>query len=260
MSARGVRIPGLAPTATGAWRLWLMDLDESQPRRRCCVGHLLFVDCDYDLPVGALIVGVDSYRDREDVYVRVWRVARDGHRLIVERASFLPRRQAFAGHVRRTLRTRLERYPQGPFDPMRPPRQIVPSDAPPNPRYPVRIPGGGFEGPDLWRRMLVAVNEDEPGGYAIKGGWLRPGGLYELPLNTLMVLCDREPDSTKRRVRILRVGRNGRLVTERDSVLSVRASFGTSMRDTMRRLLEKYPPRAGDVPCPTDARGNQCHG
>lgn len=239
-----MEVPGPAPGAMGAWRLLLLDLDESQPRRRCCVGHVLFPGRGYDLPRGSLIVGQDTFTGQDEVLIRLWRVTWKGH-LAVDRELSLPRRKAFNGNVRRSLRSRLRRYPPGPFDPMRPPRQVDPAAEAGLPSYTVRIPDADHPEPWLrpWRRQLLAMREEAFGGAVVVGDWLTPGTSYTLPVHRLIVVCDPSPDDRTRRVRILRVGRGGRLVTERDSVLSRRFAFGPSVRETMRHLLYKYPPQ-----------------
>lgn len=63
----------------------------------------------------------------------------------------------------------------------------------------------------------------------------------------MIVLCDPLPGGDKKRVRIWRVKRDGTIKEERDSTLGSANAFGTSVRGTMRRLVDKHPPRPGPV-------------
>lgn len=61
------------------------------------------------------------------------------------------------------------------------------------------------------------------------------------------MLCDPLPGGDQKRVRIWRVKRDGSVKEERDSTLGARNAFGASVRNTMRRLMGKHPPRPGSV-------------
>ncbi|MFF9901337.1 hypothetical protein [Streptomyces longispororuber] len=238
----GVLVPEPAPTAVGAWRLLLQGLDETLEGRKCCIGHTLFAGKTYDLPVGSLIVGRDTFLSpgQGEALVRVWRVARGG-RLVVERSSFLTRKASFGAGVRCTLRSRLRGYPPEPFDPARRPQFFRPDPFPHQKVVTVAIPGPDTGAVKPWRKWLQEMDEAGFQGQVCVGPWLELGASYELPVGAIVVLCDPHPDRWKKRVRLWRVRRNGAVKVEMDRTLRYVSAFGTSVRAKMRRLLEQYP-------------------
>lgn len=94
-----------------------------------------------------------------------------------------------------------------------------------------------------WRKWLQGLDESQFGAGACVGDWLEAGASYELPVGAIVVLCDPHPGGARKRVRIWRVKRDGTIKEERDSTLGSANAFGTSVRGTMRRLLEQHPAR-----------------
>ncbi|MFJ5588325.1 hypothetical protein ACIQCG_01080 [Streptomyces noursei] len=238
-----VKVPAVAEGAEQPWRLWLQALDEAVSGRAQCEGHWLQAGGLYELPVGALIVATDrpTSPDRDTARVRLWRVGRGG-RLITERDSLLPRDKKFGTSVVNTLRRRLEKYPaQRTYEMPRAPR-------PPEPkRFVVEVPAVDPGAVRAWRKLLTGLDEASDKGMAVCGTWLEAGASYKVTPGTLIVACDPFPGDGKKRVRILRVARGGEIRVERDSTLGWRNAFSTSVRQTLRRLLEKYPPPGGTI-------------
>lgn len=107
----------------------------------------------------------------------------------------------------------------------------------------VEIPAPDEGAVKPWRKWLQGLDESQAGAGACVGDWLEAGASYELPVGAIVVLCDPHPGGARKRVRIWRVKRDGAIKEERDSTLGSANAFGTSVRGTMRRLLEKHPAR-----------------
>ncbi|WP_159401612.1 IS110 family transposase [Streptomyces sp. NRRL F-5053] len=113
-------------------------------------------------------------------------------------------------------------------------------------RFTVEISAADEGAVKPWRKRLHDLDEDQHGARVCTGEeWLEPGGSYELPVGAVIVGCDPRPGGEEKRVRIWRLKTNGRLKVERDSTLKSRSAFGASVRGTLRRLLEAYPPAEG---------------
>lgn len=128
----------------------------------------------------------------------------------------------------------------------------------------VAIPAAEAETVKPWRKLLRGLDETQYGARSCLGDWLEAGASYELPAGAVIVLCDPLPGGDKKRVRIWRVENDGGVKEERDSTLGSANAFGTSVRGTLRRLMDKYPPRPGSVrqltaaPPRVNARDDTC--
>lgn len=119
-------------------------------------------------------------------------------------------------------------------------------------RTTVPPPDGGAHRP--WRKLLHGLDHEMDGGRICLGDWLDCGAVYDLPAGSLIVGVDRQPGGTHNRVRIWRVTTKGDLKTERDTVFKAyRSAFGPSVRGTLQRLVDKYPPRGRRAPLPVKA-------
>ncbi|MFJ2225641.1 hypothetical protein ACIOFY_37065 [Streptomyces anulatus] len=105
----------------------------------------------------------------------------------------------------------------------------------------IEVPGPDEGAVKPWRKWLKGLDERQYGGGVCEGEWLDAGAAYALPIGAIVVLCDPQPGGEKKRVRIWRIKKDGTFKEERDSVLGARNAFGTSVRGTMRRLLDKHP-------------------
>ncbi|MFI6277928.1 hypothetical protein [Streptomyces sp. NPDC050988] len=110
-------------------------------------------------------------------------------------------------------------------------------------RATVHIPAPDEGAVKPWRKWLQRLDESQFGARACVGDWLEAGASYELPVGAMVVLCDSHPGGARKGVRIWRGKRDGTIKEERDSTLGSANAFGTSVRGTMRRLLEKHPAR-----------------
>ncbi|WP_331732346.1 hypothetical protein OG613_47840 (plasmid) [Streptomyces sp. NBC_00015] len=117
----------------------------------------------------------------------------------------------------------------------------------PGKEFAVAIPAADEGAVKPWRKLLRGLDDSRHGALSCLGDWLEAGASYELPSDAVIVLCDPLPGGDKKRVRIWRVKRNGTIKEERDSTLGSANAFGTSVRGTMRRLVDKYPPPPGAV-------------
>lgn len=117
----------------------------------------------------------------------------------------------------------------------------------PDKEFAVEMPAADQGAVRSWRKLLRGLDESQPGAHSCLGDWLEAGASYELLTGAVIVLCDPLPGGDKKRVRIWRVKQDGTIKVERDSTLGSANAFGTSVRGTLRRLVEKHPPRPGPV-------------
>lgn len=115
----------------------------------------------------------------------------------------------------------------------------------PDREFAIEIPAADEGAVKPWRKLLRGLDDSKHGALSCLGDWLEAGASYELPAGTVIVLCDPLPGGDKKRVRIWRVKRDGTIKEERDSTLGSANAFATSVRGTMRRLVDKHPPRPG---------------
>ncbi|MGW2425194.1 hypothetical protein ACWC0C_39145 [Streptomyces sp. NPDC001709] len=117
----------------------------------------------------------------------------------------------------------------------------------PDREFAVAIPAADEGAVKPWRKLLRGLDESQHGARGCLGDWLEAGASYGLPAGAVIVLCDPLPGGDKKRVRLWRVKTDGTTKVERDSTLGSANAFGTSVRGTMRRLVDKHPPRPGPV-------------
>ncbi|MFE9250810.1 hypothetical protein [Streptomyces sp. NPDC007088] len=117
----------------------------------------------------------------------------------------------------------------------------------PDKEFTIAVPAADDGAVRPWRKLLRGLDESKHGALSCLGDWLEAGASFELPIGAVIVLCDPLPGGDKKRVRIWRVKTDGTIKEERDSTLGSTNAFGTSIRGTMRRLLDKHPPRPGTV-------------
>ncbi|MEW2493898.1 hypothetical protein AB0942_10160 [Streptomyces nodosus] len=117
----------------------------------------------------------------------------------------------------------------------------------PDREFAVAIPAADEGAVKPWRKLLRGLDESQHGARGCLGDWLEAGASYGLPAGAVIVLCDPLPGGDKKRVRLWRVKTDGTTKVERDSTLGSANAFGASVRGTMRRLVDKHPPRPGPV-------------
>ncbi|MGX5183425.1 hypothetical protein ACWKT5_11545 [Streptomyces avermitilis] len=115
----------------------------------------------------------------------------------------------------------------------------------PDREFAVAIPAADEGAVKPWRKLLRGLDESQHGARGCLGDWLEAGASYCLPAGAVIVLCDPLPGGDKKRVRLWRVKTDGTTKVERDSTLGSANAFGTSVRGTMRRLMDKHPPGPG---------------